>query len=111
MFLGEEEAARPSPKHAVSCERITVSRAIARAAAVVVETPVSNHAPVAVGSAHSGFADAVSVGGVADRAVKLEGQGPQRVAVACWGLTKHMRVSYWWFQLCRNVHILLRGGR
>lgn len=111
MFLGGEEAARHSPQHTVSCERITVTRAIARAAAVVVETPVSNHAPVAVGSAHSGLADAVSVGGVADRAVKLEGQGAQRVAVACWGLTKHMRVNYWWFHLWRNIYILLRGGR
>lgn len=85
---GGEEPARHSPKHTVSCERITVSRAVARAAAVLVEAPVSHHAAVAVGSSHSRFADAVSGGGVADRAVKVGGQGTQRVAVACWGLKK-----------------------
>lgn len=55
------------------------------------EAPVSNHAPVAVGSAHSRFADAVSVGGVAGGAVNVEGQGPQRVTVARWGFTKDIR--------------------
>lgn len=72
-----------SPKHAVSCKRIAVSRAVTRTAAVFMEAPVSHHAPVAVGSTHSRFTDAVPVGGVAERAVgQVEGHRAQRVAAA-----------------------------
>lgn len=46
------------------------------------EAPVSHHAPVAVGSTYSRFADAVSVGGVAERAVgQVERHGAQRMTV------------------------------
>lgn len=75
-----------SPEHAVPCERVAVARAVARPAAVLVEAPVAHHAPVAVGSAHPGLADAVSVGRVAEGAVDLaEGHRAQRVAAARWG--------------------------
>ena len=56
-----------SPGHAVSREGIAVSRTVARTAAVVMETPVSHHAPVAVGAPHTGLADTVSVGRVTER--------------------------------------------
>lgn len=56
-----------SPRHAVSREGVAVSRTVARTAAVVMETPVSHHAPVAVGAPHAGLADTVSVGRVTER--------------------------------------------
>lgn len=74
-----------SPEHAVSSKWVTIPRTVTRPAAVLMETPVSHHAPVAVGSAYSRFADAVSIGGVAERAVsRVEGQGAPGVTVTCW---------------------------
>lgn len=63
-----------SPKHAVSSKRITVSCTFTWTASVFVKAPVSHHAPVAVGSTDTWFADAVPVCGVTERAVcQVEG--------------------------------------
>lgn len=73
-----------SPKHTVSGKRITISGTVTGTAAVFMKAPVSHHAPVAVGSTHSGFADAVSIGGVAECTVgQVEGHGAHRVTAAC----------------------------
>lgn len=72
-----------SPEHAVPSKRIAVSSTAARTTAVLVKAPVSHHAPVAASPAHSGFADAVSVGGVARSAVsQMERRGARGVTVA-----------------------------
>lgn len=50
------------------------------------KAPVSHHAPVAVGSTYSRFADAVSIGGVAEWATsQVERHGAQGVTVTRWG--------------------------
>lgn len=85
VVLSGDKRSSYSPKHAVSRKWITVSCTVAGTAAVFVKAPVSHHAPVAVGSPDARFADAVSIGGITERAIcQVEGHGAHGVTVTCW---------------------------
>lgn len=81
------------PIHAVPGKRVAVSCTVTWATAILMKAPVSHHTPVAFRSADSRFANAVSVGRVAQRAIgNVEGHGAHWVTSACWKVKRVQRM-------------------